>query len=128
MDSLSSVLQASGLFTPVTALALTVPLLCSCKLLERVAILIISDPGPFLAFLELAFSSCLLYTPFWHTPCLLFLNVLPFVQLDACCVSVYFSVLCLASLTPLLISASTGHALKALLSIRESESLLGPFP
>lgn len=49
--TLSPVLQASGLITPVTALALTVPFHGSCNLLDKDAVLIMRDPGPLPAFL-----------------------------------------------------------------------------
>lgn len=84
MAPLPPVLQATGLTTPVPDLALTVSFHCSCHLLDRIPVLI-HGPGPLLAF-----SSCLLCTLFCHAPCLLFLSVPQFVQLDACCIPVHF--------------------------------------
>lgn len=103
MAPLPPVLQATGLFTRVPDLALTVSFHSSCHLLDRVPVLI-RAPGPLPGFLLLAFLSCLCYTPFAlcsATP-LVFcsFSVPQFVQLDACCISVHFSILCLASLAP----------------------------
>lgn len=89
--TLSPVLQADALFTTVTALAL----ICYFTVheiywieLQFLLYVTLGLPWPSYRWPSHLFALHSIPTPFWYTPCLLFLNVLPFVQLDACGVCV----------------------------------------